>query len=200
PAIIVAPQLLFVLGKVIAHFLRDEIMFVGQAETFAGRIHKFCAGFSMRFVRPFDLGNTFADERMRNDKLRSSVVALPGDVEGIEKLLHVLAIDFLNVESVRFETLSSVFALSFLGRGIKGDGIRIVDEDQIIEAEMSGKSARFGRNPFLHVAIAREADDMLIENLVLAGVETSSRHLCCHGYPDCVTDALPEWPCRAFDS
>src|SRR5437762_8257361 len=47
---------------------------------------------------------------------------------------------------------------------------------------MSGERTRFGRDAFLHVTIAREANNMLVENLVLIGVEPGGRHF--RGYCD----------------
>src|SRR5207247_8180190 len=126
PAIIVGEQFLFVLGKVIAHFLRDEIMFVGQAEAFPRGIDKFCAGFAMCFVRSGNFGNAFADESMRDDELWFSVVPLFRNVQRIEKLLHVLAIDFLNVEALSLEAFASIFTLRLLRRRIEGYGVVIV--------------------------------------------------------------------------
>jgi hypothetical protein len=46
---------------------------------------------------------------------------------------------------------------------------------------MSGQRACFGGDAFLHVAVATQTDHMLIENLVLIGIETRRRHFCRHG-------------------
>ncbi len=45
--------------------------------------------------------------------------------------------------------------------------VGVVNQNQVIEAEMSGERARFRRNAFLQTTIARETNDVLIENLVL---------------------------------
>src|SRR6266478_1965487 len=116
------------------------------------------------------------------------------------KLLHVFAIDFLDVESVSFEALTSVLALRLLCRSIEGDGVRIVNQDQIIETKMSGECACFGRDTFLHATITRQADDVLIENFVLVRVETRCRHFCSHGDADGIADALSQRASRTFYS
>src|SRR5207253_3939713 len=89
-------------------------------------------------------------------------------------------------------------ALSFLCRGIKRDRIGIVDQDQIIETEMTGESACFRGNALLHAAVACETNHMLIENSVLASVESRRGHF----HRDCdsagVANALPKWASRTF--
>ncbi len=63
---------------------------------------------------------------------------------------------------------------------------------------MSGEGARFGRNAFLQTTVAREADDVLIENPMLGGVETRGRHLRRHRDTDGVAHALAKRSGRAF--
>ena len=104
--------------------------------------------------------------------------------------LHVLAVDFLHVKAVSAETHAGVFALRLLRHRVERDGVRVVDQDQVIESEMSGESARFRRDALLQTAIARQADDVLIENPVLVGIESRRRHFRRHRDPDRVTDAL----------
>ena len=140
--------------KVIVNLLRDEIMLIRQSQRFARCINVFRARFSMRLVRPFDFRDALADERMRDDELRFPVVTFLGDVQRIEKLLHVLAVDFLNVEPVGSKALASVFALGCFRRRIERDAVGIVNQDQIIEAPMTSQCTRFRRDAFLHVAIA----------------------------------------------
>src|SRR6202030_45565 len=114
PASVISEQLLFVFGKIFPGLLRDEIMFVWQTESFARGIDIFRAGLAVRFVRAGDFRNAFADESVRDDKLRFSVISLLCDIQRVEKLLHVLAIDLLDVESVRFESRAGIFALRLL--------------------------------------------------------------------------------------
>ena len=80
PAIVIGKQLLFVFGEIIAYFLRDKIMFIGQTETLAPGIDEFCAGFTVRFVGAGYFRNAFADECVGDDELRLPVVSLLCDV------------------------------------------------------------------------------------------------------------------------
>src|SRR6266404_2393484 len=63
---------------------------------------------------------------------------------------------------------------------------------------MSGKSACFRGNALLHAAVARETNHMLIENSVLASVESRRGHF----HRDCdsggVANALPKRASRAL--
>ena len=88
------------------------------------------------------LGDAFADKGVGDDELRFPVVALFRNIQSIEKLLHVLPIDFLNIESVSFETFAGVFALCFLCCGVERDRVGVVNQDQIIETEMACERAR----------------------------------------------------------
>ena len=65
---------------------------------------------------------------------------------------------------------------------------------------MAGERARFGRDSFLHATIARETNHVLIENAVLAGVETSGRHFHRNCDSGGIADALSEWTGCAFHS
>ena len=77
----------------------------------------------MRFERPCHFRNTFSYQRVCDDELRFSVVASLRHVEGVEKLLHVMAIDFLNIEAVCLHSFAGILALRFFRRGIERDGI-----------------------------------------------------------------------------
>src|SRR5262249_15354732 len=99
--------------------------------------------FTMRFVSAGDFRNSFPNQSVGDDKVRSSVVALLRVVEGIEKRLHVFTVDFLNVKTVGFETRRCILALSRSRGCIERDRVVIVNQNQIIEAEMASERARF---------------------------------------------------------
>ena len=145
-----------------------------------------------------DFRNAFSDQRLRHDHLRLSVVALLRGLERIEKRLHVVSVDLLDLEAVGFETLPSVFALGHVCHCIERDSVVVVNEDQVIEAEMPGERARLRGNAFLQTAVARETNHVLVENHVLGGVEPRRGHLRRHRHADGIRDALPERPGSAF--
>src|SRR5438552_18709617 len=89
-------------------------MFVGQAKPFAGSVDKFRTGFSMRFISPRNLGDSFPYQAVRDDELRPAVIVLFRIVERVEKRLHVFLVDFMDVEDVRLKT-RTVYLLLFGG-------------------------------------------------------------------------------------
>src|SRR6266478_7033558 len=108
---------------------------------------------------------------MRDDELRFAIVAAFRDVERVQKLSHVLALDFLDIKAVRLHPLASVLALRKLCRGIERNGIGIVNENQIVEAPNAGERARLGCDALLPVAVTAQTDYVLVKDSVLIGVE-----------------------------
>ena len=200
PAIVVREQFLLVLGKIVVHVLRHEVMFVGQPERFPRGIDKFCARFAVRLVCPFDFGDAFADEGVRDDELRLAVVAPLCHIECVEKLLHVLSLDFLDVEAISLHAFARILALRLLCRGVECDRVRVVDEDQVVEAPVRSQRARLRSYSLLHVAVAAQTDHVLIKNFVLVHVEARRCHFCRHGNTNRVAHALTERARGAFHS
>ena len=200
PAIVLREEMLFVPGEIFAHIVGDEIMFLRQPEPFARRLGEFGAAFAVRLGCAGHFRDAFPDQGMGDDHLRFPVVALLCDMERVEEGLHVLAVDFLHVEAISAEARAGVFALRFLRHRVEGNGVGVVDQDQVIEPEMAGKSARFRRDALLQTTIAGETDDVLIENAVLSAVKTRGGHFRRHRNPDRVTYALAQRAGRALDS
>ena len=83
----------------------------------------------MRFVSARDFWHSFANQGVGNDELWFPVIALFRDVERVEKLLHVLAVNLLDIESVSLETRARILAFRLLGRSIERDGVGIVNQN-----------------------------------------------------------------------
>ncbi len=107
---------------------------------------------------------------------------------------------FLDVESVGLEARSGVLTLCHFRRGVERDRVGIVNQDQIIETEMSGEGTRFRRHAFLHAAVSRQTNAMLIENAVLGSVESRRRHFHRDRDPDRIADTLPKRTSGAFNA
>ena len=129
PLAVSREQRFFVLGEIVAHFLRNEVMLVRQSQPFPAGVDIFYAGLAVRLVRPGHFRNAFADDRFRDNHLRLSVVAFLRGVQRVEKFGHVVTIDFLDVEAVCFEAFRGVVALARVGHGIEGDGIVVVNQN-----------------------------------------------------------------------
>src|SRR5207237_4834861 len=100
----------------------------------------------------------------------------------------------LEIEAIVREALTRVFALRFPCHRVKGDCIAVVDENQIIEPEMSGERTRLGRNAFLETTISGQTNNMLIENLMLGAVESRGRHLRRHRHTGDIPNPFPPRP------
>ena len=154
----------------------------------------------MCFIRSSDFRNSFPNQGVGDDEFRFAVVVLLGAPQCVEKGLHVLAVNFLNVEPVGFEARAGVFALGRFRRRVERDRVAIVNQNQIVEPEVSGERTRFGRHAFLQTTIARETNAMLIENAVFWRVEARGRHFHCNGNSNRVSNALTKRTSRALDS
>ena len=110
----------------------------------------------------------------------------------VEEELHVVAVDGLDVVAERLEALGGVEALRGLGHRVERDGVRVVDEDQVVELLVPGELHRLERDAFLHAPVAGEADDVMVEDRVVLRVEARLGHLRGDGHADRVRDALPE--------
>ena len=110
----------------------------------------------------------------------------------VEELVHVVAVDGLDVVAERLEALRRVLALRRLGHRVERDGVGVVDEDEVVELLVPGELHRLERDAFLHAAVAGEADDVMVEDRVLRRVEARLGHLRGDGHADGVRDALAE--------
>ena len=88
-------------GEIFLHVIRDKVMLIGKAEVLcAAESANFCPCLTMRLEVPATSGIPFPIRVVGNDHLWFPIVALFGGIERIEKLLHVLAVDFLDIEAI----------------------------------------------------------------------------------------------------
>src|SRR5262245_14117207 len=119
-------------------------MLRGKSEILTSFIDKFCAGLAMRLLSTGYFGNAFSNQRVSDNELRSAILAIFRHFNRIEELLHVLPIDFLDIEAVPPETCSCVLALRCPCHRIERHRVAVVNENEVIETEMSGERTRFG--------------------------------------------------------
>ena len=112
-------------------------------------------------------------------------------VVGGEERVHVVAVDGLHLEADRLHALRGVFALRLLRHRVERDVVRVVDEDQVVELPVARELERLHRDAFLHAAVAREDDDVMVEDFVLCRIEAGGGHLLCDGLP---TPFATPWP------
>ncbi len=159
--------------RLLAH---GKVLALRQAERLARRVHELRAALAMRLGRPGDLGNSLPDQRPRNDELRLARGGL-GFLESGRQRGQVVTVHRLHAPFLRTELLCRVLALRLVRHRIEGDVVGVVKEDEVIELVVPGKGDCLLRHAFLQAAVAREADDVVIEDGVARGVELCRSHL-----------------------
>ena len=94
--------------------------------------------------------------------------------------------------------LRRVFALRLIGHRIERHFIGVVNEDEVIELVMCGKGDRFLRDAFLQTPVARDADDVVVENFVNLRIEARGGHFLGNSEPHRIGNALTKRPRGAF--
>ena len=159
--------MLFVLGEIVADVLRDEIMLVRQAKLLARLVDKFRAASPCALDVPATSGMPFPIKVCAMIICGFPLSRSLRNIQRVEKCCMSWPSIFLHVKAVGLETLAGIFALRLRRHRVERDGVRVVDQDQVIESEVTGERARFRRDAFLQTTIARQADHVLIENPVL---------------------------------
>ena len=186
-------------GEVFADFGRDVEFFCGQAEPFPCRVGKLHAALAVCFARSRHLGDPFPDERFCHDQLRLASPRLRFVVSP-QELLHVLPVHLLHVPPIGFITGDGVFALREQGHRVEGDIVRVVNEDEVVQLEVTGQRAGFARHTFLQATVAGEAHDLVIENTMLRRIEARFGHFAGNSQTNRIGHTLPERPRRCLYS
>ena len=201
PLVVAALEPFLVVGEIGADLVAHIEMLRGQAEALAGGVGELRPTLAVAFRGAGDFGNALRDDGLRDDELRLAARSALGLVDRLEDRGQVVAVsERLHVPVHRLEARGGVLALRFVGHGVERDVVRVVNEDEIVEALVAGEFAGLHRDAFLHAAVAGEADDMVVENLVARRVETRGRHLAGHRHADRVANALPERAGGGLDS
>jgi len=187
-------------GKVGFDLVGNVEGLVGQAEALAGGFGELGSSFAVGLGGAFHLRDAFSNQGFAGDELGMAVSGGLGLFEHVGKDLHVLGVDLIGFETVGFEALAGVLALRFGGHGIESDAVVVVEEDEVIESEVSGEGGGLGGDPFLQAPVAGQADDVLVENLMVLRVVAGGGHFAGDGEADRVADTLSEGAGGAFDS
>ncbi len=103
-----------------------------------------------------------------------------------------MAIDGLHLPVQGLKTEGRVFALRLIRHSIERHVVRIVDQNQVIKALMSGKGDGFQGYALLHAPIAGQGDHVMIENRMLRSIEVRFQHLASYRHTHGVADTLPQ--------
>ena len=120
---------------------------------------------TMRRFAAFHIRSAFADGRLADDDRRFALRDT-GHFDGGADLLHALAVDFDDVPAVGRETSADVFRQSDLRGAFDADAVVIIEENQIVQFQMAGKSAGFMGGAFHDAAVAADHIDLLVEQAV----------------------------------
>ena len=188
-----------VLGEVVADLGRDEELLLRQPEPGARRRGERHPALAVRLAGARHLGDALADERLRDDELRLAGRGA-GLLECLVELLQVLPVHLLDIPAVGLVARPRVLALREQGHRVEGHVVGVVDEDEVVELQVSGQRTRLARDALLQAAVTGETDDFVVENGVRRGVEARGRHLAGHGETHGIGHALAERPGRALDA
>ena len=103
-----------------------------------------------------------------------------------------MAVHGLHVPLDGLEACPRVLALGLVRHRIERHVVRVVDEDEIAELLVAREFDRLHADALLHATVTREADDVVVEQLVLGGVETCLRHQAGDGHAHGIANALAE--------
>ena len=154
----------------------------------------------MGLVRATHLGDAFSDDRLGDDELRLSARGGLRLGNGVGDFRKIVAIDLLDIPAVGHITRGGVLALRHRCHRVERHIVGIINEDEVVESEVAGERAGFLRHAFLQAPIARERDDMVIENPVRRRVETRLAHLAGNREAHGVRHALPEGAGGCFNA
>ena len=135
---------------------------------------------------------------------------LPGRLEGVVQILHVLVVALglppaqpLHVPAIGLEALRHILGFGDVGVVLDGDVVVVVQHDQVPELLVAGQRRRLVADPFLHVPVRDEAVDEVVERAgtgLGAGVEQAALPPGGHGHADRVAETLSERARRGLDA
>ena len=85
-------------------------------------------------------------------------------LKAFRKRRHVVAVHRLDVPADRLEAQGRVLALGLRRHGVERHVVRVVDQDEVVELLVAREFDGLHRDALLHAAVAREADDVVVED------------------------------------
>ena len=107
---------------------------------------------------------------------------------------HVVAVavDLLDVPAVGLETLGPVLGEGQLRRAVDADVVVVVDDHEIVQAQVTGQRAGLGGDALLQVAVAGEDVDLVVDDREALAVEVVGQVLLGDGHAHGIRDPLPQ--------
>ena len=188
-------------GEIGARLRGDMEGRLGQAERLAGGRDELHAGLAVALAGAGDLRDALGDGGLADDEPGLAVARGAGGVERADDRRDVVAVAERDDLPVAGRVArGGVLVLRLRGHRVEGDVVRVVEHHEVVQPEASGQRGRLLRDALLQAAVAGEADDQVVEDGVLGGVEAGGRHLGGDGHADEVARALAERPGRGLDA
>jgi hypothetical protein len=180
------------LGEQGAHRLGDvKRRLLGPADGVLGERHLLRAeGLAVGLLAVLLVGRADADVGARDDQRRLAYVR-HGPIEGGADLLVIVAVDVLHRPPVRLVARADVLGEREARGAVDGDAVVVVEEDQVVEAEVPREARRLGGDTLHQVAVGADAEHARRGDAARLPC-ASSQHAKRRGHADRVGDALTE--------
>ncbi len=96
----------------------------------------------------------------------------------------------LHVPMVGQEAGGHILTKSQRGVAFNGNVIVVIKPDEVAEPKMSRKRGCLSRNALHHTAIARDGEDVVVNDFVAGAVEVVGQPPLCNGHTDAIGHAL----------
>ena len=108
-------------------------------------------------------GRTEADHRAAVDKRRTAVGNLRG-FDPLEDLFRIVGVfDFERAPAVGFKAFGDIFGEGDSGGAFDADAVVVIEKNEIVELEVSGKGSGLVRDAFHHAAVAGDDVDFAVQ-------------------------------------
>ena len=154
----------------------------------------------MRFGGVGLVGRAVADHRLHDDHGRlvgHGLRLLDGLAEAVQ-VVHVGYV--LHMPAVRLEALAHVFAERQVGVAVDGDGVVVVEIDQLAQLEEARDGGGFGGHAFHEVAVGAEGVGIVVHDVVAGLVEALGQPALGQGHAHAVAEALAQRPGGGLDA
>ena len=188
-------------GEVRAGFGRDvECRVLGNAERPLRRLHLLGAErCAVRLGGARRVRGALRDGRLEEDE-RRTVGGLPGLGHHAEDSLRVVHAAREGAPAEGLVALQHVLGEGEFGRALDGDPVRVVEDDQLPEAEVPGQRRRLVADAFHHVAVTGQDERVVVDHRVLRRVEPCREHPLGDRHAHGVAEALSQGARRGLDA
>mmetsp|Transcript_14645 Transcript_14645/g.29644 ORF Transcript_14645/g.29644 Transcript_14645/m.29644 type:complete len:487 (-) Transcript_14645:141-1601(-) len=200
PVVVDLLQLIGPLGEELASLRGDVELLIRKAKLGTGLIGELDTGFTVGSVGTGNLVDTFTDNGAAHEQLRLAVVVGLGVLDGGIHSLQIMSINDNSIPSHSLVTLDDILGLGELSHLVKGDIVRIVQDNEVVKLLVGSESSGLEGNTFLKAAITSKSEDVVVDDRVLVGVVSGGGHLLSSSHTNSVGNTLSERTSGGFNS